>query len=677
MHKLKLNILTVCMTTTLPMLANANQPSITAQAMGGDYASAWIDGLMPVYKNNQQLVYSDLQFEGSNTDAGILSVGGGYRQQMNSQSIAGAYLFYDRERSASESYYKVISPGVEYLTPSWQYRLNYYAPIGTKTYLITQGLASDFGNTQYESWSGNSKLDSMQYNYESLNYGADATIGYRFQADKRWQVNLSPYVFNQTDSNTMIGANAQLNFYTNDHTTIFLGDSYDNQNHNRVFVGVSFTLGGHNNDDTVDNLMSSPVYRNLDVNTTANGLPVDSYTKFSAPEQQPGFYAFVNDTATGSANLGTYEDPYTSIDEVSNAPSDAQIRVASTGTDYDSDGFTLAGTQTIGGYTDGYKLLATGNNRPIIRSDEGVVLDGDNTMAGLQVLSNGSSTATGITINDNATLDDMNVGSETSVESYQIGVKLSSGASATINDSTIAGYSSVNDALVYGIKAEANNTLTVSNSTISAVTDGGDGADAGTDGGFAYAVAELSNSIGNIENSTLSGSASASASYSYGLYLNAAGNIAVTNTLMSGSATNGSARGLSMLAEKGEVDVDSSTITAAGSTNARALTLYQNESASDVIVTDSTINATATGGSGVVTGVLNYQNTGNVTIIGSRSKINATTTGASAYTQAILSESSSGSVTITDVAINVQAQSHNYAYGVVVDSNTEIGRAHV
>ena len=535
MQGLKLKQLVICLAATLPMITNAYEPSVTALGMGGIYTSGWTEGLMPVYQNNQQLVYSDLQFEGNSTNAGILSAGGGYRQQINSQGIAGAYLFYDRERSASENYYNVISPGVEYLTPSWQYRLNYYAPIGTKTYLMSQGLAGDFGNTQYESWSGNARTDSTQYNYESLSYGADFTVGYRFQADKRWQVNVSPYVFNQVDNNTMMGANAQLNFYTNDNTTVFFGDGYDNENHNRVFIGVSLTFGGHNNDDTVDNLINSPVYRNLDVNTTSNGLPVNDYAEFSAPEQQPGFYAFVNDAATGSENLGTYENPYTSIDEVSSAPSDAQIRVASTGIDYSSTSLALSGTQTMAGYTDDYMLLATGNDRPIIDSSSGMTLNGNNSLTGLQFMGSGASNSIGLTINGSATIDDVVIGSTDLGSSYYTGIQnVNNAGDVVIKNSTIN--AAANDSNVIGIDNESNpGNMTITDSTINAV-------ESGTSGNDAFAV----NNFGNtgdltISHSTMNAQTNDATGAAYGLQIGAAnpGMTTVSNSVITANNTGG------------------------------------------------------------------------------------------------------------------------------------------
>ena len=492
MQGLRLKTLVVCLAATLPMIASAYEPNVTALGMGGIYTSGWAEGLIPLYKNNQQLVYSDLQFEGNSTNSGILSAGGGYRQQINSQGIAGAYLFYDRERSASENYYNVISPGVEYLTPSWQYRLNYYAPVGTKSHLNSQGWAEDFGNTQFIVRTGNDSYDRWQTNYESLSYGADATIGYRFQTDKRWQVNLSPYAFNQTDNNTMMGANAQLNFYTNDHTTVFLGDGYDNENHNRVFVGVSFTFGGHNNDDTVENLMNSPVYRNLDVNTTSNGLPVSDYTNFGPMQQSADNLWYVNnsDAPPGSeegyginyTGDGTYENPYSNMSAITDTnealPDNADIRVASTGITYGlppGDGYegadttvTLTGTQTLGGYTNNYNTLATGNDRPIIDTT-GVVLNGDNSLTGLQFLGSGS---VGVTINGNAMIDDVVIGSSTdSATSYQTGVVNANNAgNVVITNSTINAMADSENAV--GIDNESNSgDMTITNSTINVVSE--------------------------------------------------------------------------------------------------------------------------------------------------------------------------------------------------------------
>lgn len=683
MCRLKLKKLLICLASTLPMMANAYEPSVTALGMGGVYTSGWVDGLIPLYMNtNQQMLYSDIQFEGNSTNAGILSAGGGYRQQINSQGIAGAYLFYDRERSASENYYNVISPGIEYLTPSWQYRLNYYAPFGTKTHLTSQGWAEDFGNTEFIERTGHDSFDRMQYNYESLSYGADATIGYRFQADKRWQVNLSPYAFNQADSNTMMGANSQLNFYSNDYTTVFLGDGYDNVNHNRVFIGVSLTFGGHNNDDTVENLMQSPVYRNLDVNTTANGLPVNDYTSFGAQEQSADNLWYVNNTPPGSEDGygsvsdgdGTYENPYTSIYAVTEMPDNADIRVASTGIDYglipgygvgSPEDIILRGTQTMAGYTNDYNTLATGSDRPIIDS-YGITLEGDNSLSGLQFLGFGSADSVGVTVNGHASLSDVVIGSSDASTSYQTGVRLTDGATASIVSSSITGYSS-NTGSEYGVKAESNNTLTISDSTINAISASTTNSSANT----AYPVAVLNNSTASIHNSILNGITTYGRAY--GLYLLNAGDVDVTQSTITGSASAGSVRGIAMTNQVGDVNVTDSVITANGLSDVRAVSNIGGSNESSFSITDSILNATSTSANSTATayGVYSSANAGSIEINNSEINVNSSTGAGGTSPSAMgvyVTGANSGAVTLTNSDITVSVNDGGIGAGVYSNS---------
>ncbi len=668
MQGLRLKTLVMCLATTLPIIAHAYEPSVTALVMGGSYAGGWGDGLVPVYSNDQQMVYADLQFSGASTNAGILSAGGGYRQQITSEGILGGYLFYDRERSASESYYNVISPGVEYLTPTWQYRVNYYLPVGNKTNLTSQGWADEFGNTQFVEFSGHSEMDRMQYNYESLSYGADFTVGYRFQADNRWQVNLSPYAFNRDNANAMMGANAQLDFYTNDSTTIFIGDGYDNANHNRVFAGVSFTFGAHNNDATTSNLMNSPVYRNLDVNTTSNGLPVSESTTFSDQQAlEANNLYFVNSDATGSTEDGTYENPYTDIDQISGASSDAQIRVEDTVTDYNSaTTITLSGTQTIAGYTDDYKTIATGSDRPTIYS-EGLLLNGDNSVTGLQLLGYGTADSAGITINGNATIEDVVVGSLGSADSYQTGVQLNSNASALIESSTVNAYSE-GDVGVNGVRSSGD-SLIINKSTINAVCN----AVANIDPDVGYAGGATGVNIGamtgdvEINNSTVTASSN-SAYNTVGVAMSFMDNdVVITDSVIT---ANGyiNARAVSAFNMSGDLSLSDAALNASTTENTgTAAGVFYSGGMGDVEIANSTIDVTANGGSAV--GVDNESSAGDMSI--TNSTINVASTGAAGGATGIFNFGNSGDLTVTDSTINVSSafnDSSSTSYGIYIGS---------
>lgn len=644
-----------------PIYGSAYQPDITVLGMGGPYFSAWMDGLMPLYQSSQKMFYADIQFQESNTDAGVLSAGSGYRTQTQSNGIVGAYLFYDRERSASEAYYNVISPGVEYLTPRWQYRFNYYLPFARKTYQLQEGWADTMGNSQLAQFSGHSEYDQMQYNYESTSYGADFTVGYRFQADDRFQINLSPYAFDQTESNAILGANAQINFYSNDHTTLFVGDGYDNVNHNRIFVGISFTFGGHNNDNSLDNLMQSPVYRNLDTNTTANGLPVDDYTKYGPQELEADNIYFVNNTSSMNGD-GTYENPYNNIDSVNDIEdTTAQIRVEETGTTYASnDTITLVGTQTIGGYTDNYTQLASGNNRPIIQSN-GFVLEGVNSLSHLQLLGNGDADSVGIEIHNTATLDDIIVGSTDSASYFQTGVKLTYGATGTITNSVITGYVPSGSGSVYGIDSN-NATLTVNDSTINGINESTSPASLNFGINQAGGVLSLNNST--VTCSTTNGNAHA-------LYLNNAGDVSVLNSTIDSSSVNGNASGVYMLSESGNVTISDSTISAVSTSNGgHAYGIYNSNNTGDVTINSSDISVQANSsaiGLDIVGG------TGTTTL--NDSDMIITGTGDSSTATGVYN-SSSGLVTVTNNTITLDAITEtgidNVGSGTFVDENNLI-----
>ena len=649
MHGLRLKILTISLISALPTLASAYYtPGVTVQASSGPYVSGWVDGLIPLYKNNQQMLFSDVQWQGSNTNAGILSMGGGYRRQINADDIVGAYLFYDRERSAAENYYNVISPGIEYITPRWHYRLNYYEPLGTKKYLNDSGLAQSFGNTQYETFQGHNGYDAIEYQYESLSYGADFNVGYRFQEDQRWEVDVTPYAFNQTNGNAMLGANTQLNFYKNNNTTVFVGDGYDNVNHNRVFVGVSFTLGGHDNEDSMNNLMMSPIYRNMDVNTTANSLPVDEYNTFSSPILYSQNLWFVNNSANGSLSNGTYENPYTNIYEVNTiTDSQAEIRVASTGIEYGAppgDGYgsppeiDLSNDQTMTGYTSDYKTVTTGNDRPIIDASGGFTLSGNNTLTGLQIYG-GNSDQTGVSILGNSTLNDMLVG--TTDHAFSEGVYVSGGASATINNSVITAY--VNETAsynTYGIKADINSDLTINSSTINATANGTGGSDADN----AYGIYLGTNATSDVKNSTIN-STVGDATQAYGVYFDAAGDTTVSNDTINVHGTNnGAGYGLVTNNYANTLVVDQANINVIAEGQAIGIELGHDTDSADSTISNSIINVTANDGG--ATGVYQAIGDGKVSVDYDQISVNGTSSAEGVYIA-----SSSGDVDITHSTI--------------------------
>jgi len=645
MPYLRLNRLAAFMLASgLPLLGlSAEIPAMTFLGEGGPHVSGWIDGLMPYYQQHHCLAYADVQFEGSNTSAGILSVGSGYRQQIDQQGILGTYLFYDRVRSGSQEYYNVISPGVEYLTTSWQYRLNYYAPFGKKAHDTASGWADQFGNFSYVAFEGHNEYDERATQHESLSYGGDATVSYRFQNDNRWEVSVSPYAFDRDHDSTLLGSNAQINFYKTNHTQLFLGDGYDNDTHNRVYVGVAFNFGGRSNADTLDNLMVSPVYRNLDLNTTQNGAGVDDYTTYSGTEalEEDNIYFVDNGGAnqtTASTPDGTYENPYTSLDSFNEAntagdvDTEANVWLAGSSNSYTStDTMTLTDDQDVYGRSADYKQAADAGD-VVIASADGMTLQGTNTVSDLTLQGDGTDESIGITVTGtgNATLNNLIVGSNTLANSYQTGVRLDeAGAAATITNSTIRGYADSNytdsdfgfPVGGAGVIADANTTLVIRNSTISSQTTSG-----GTyDDGILVddnATADISNSIitanasdgqawgiyaidaGDIiiTDSTITSEGSGD---SYGVrYGSSAGDLTINDSTINATSTGGSATGIRALVDDSEIEITNSTLNVTGNTAAKGIEVENNAGLNIVTatITGNTINLSGSTETGISTG---------------------------------------------------------------------------
>lgn len=622
-HLKAITLATVVMAT--PLIGfSAETPGVTLLGMGGPYLSAWADGMMPIKSTADSLTYADLQLQGNTSNSGIVSLGSGYRKQ-SGDAIWGAYLFYDRERSSEGAYYNVASPGVEYLTPSWKYRLNYYAPFGTKTHLVSEGWADEFGNYSYIQFSGHQELDRRAYQYESLSYGGDIDVAYRFKADDRWEVSLSPYAFDRQDESTLVGGNIKLSYYEGDYATLFIGDGYDNANHNRVFVGASFNLSGRNNDNTISNLMMSPVYRNLDVNTTTNGLPVGENTEYNAVDgvEEDNIY-FIDDSGDSerldSSGDGTYENPFTNIDSI-NTTTDEQANfwVADNGSSYTSTtgALTLSDNQTLAGRSSDYTRAAGSDETPTITAEDGLVLNGNNTVSGITLNGDGAAEGSvGITVNGDAVIDAVTVGKNSENKGFQTGVELTDGATATISDSTISGYSNIfNDTSdngksnvhAYGVLTGSNSELTISGSTINSTT--------GSLGGSSRAVQVAGGSTATIYDSTLNASGDSGLA-AMGLFAGGAGAVDISDSTII-STSSGSAYGV-YASNSESVDVSASTITSFSSGSA-AYGAYIRTTSGDINIDDSVINVTATSNSatGSATGVYLYNNDGDASIIDS------------------------------------------------------------
>lgn len=502
MKKLKLSALTIALISLSNLgFALSSEPSITISNMVGSQYSGWADSMFPFVTAPNKMLYGDLQAQGSDNSQAMISAGLGYRYAKNTRNVLGNYFFVDRERSAGYQYYTVLGPGLEWMTPTWSYRLNAYIPIGDKTHKVSSGWADEYGNYSYEVFNGHKQYDIRADLYENLSYGGDATLSYRFAQNSDWQINLSPYAYKQDNENAMMGGKAQVNYYSNDNTQVFIADEYDNKNKNSVIVGISFSFGARNNDTSTTALMNSPVLRNLMVNTTENGLAVDEdFAYGDTLEVEENNIYFVDDNNLNNSKVsssnpdGTYNNPYTSAEQAEAAPQGANIWLASSSSaPYTIDkNWTLKKDQSITGRSSDFKQDASGSDRPTIKftDSDGIVMDSSNDLSHIQIMGSGHSndtSNTGVTIrqsdsnNEVAQINDVKIGKTNNKDGYIIDIKMKNGAKASVIDSTLNSYfydgGGDNDfsKSTYNILTKGNNALILTDSTLNAIADNEDG----------------------------------------------------------------------------------------------------------------------------------------------------------------------------------------------------------
>ena len=574
-------------TLTIALLSATNigfsldsTPSATVMGMLGENASTWADGMWPLYVDDNRIAYIDAQAQGASTDAGILSLGAGYRIARTPKDILGAYLFVDRARSDDKAYFTVLGPGVEKITPTWSYRLNAYFPIGDKKQLTDSGWSSDLDIYDDEYFEGHSEYDSHSNVYQELSYGGDFSIGYHFAKDTRWAASITPYAYRMKDEQAMLGTKAQISYYPDEYTEVFVGNGYDNYNHNRIYTGVSFSFGARSHNSDQQSLMATPIYRNLNVNTTDDGLATnETYTSGEVEERYDDVYFVDNETGSSDGD-GTYENPYADVDQaVTDSGEDTRIYVENTGTNYQyDDDITLQEGQGIYGRSDDFLKASTGSNQTTIEftDSDGFIGTSSNDFSDLTILGSGYSETgsnTAITIyadsddSEVAQINDVHIGTTDSSSSYQTGIYMDDGSKAEITNSTVIAYlydgEDDIDEVAIGIDSEGANTLTVNNSTIEAIADN---LEDDTNGSFAINMdnygGSASDAMLTINNSTLNAISTQyyttgiyvagatlnmnnstintqSPDYPWGIWLEGETDATITNSIIDTEATNG------------------------------------------------------------------------------------------------------------------------------------------
>ena len=123
---------------------------LVAQAVAGTKnVGGSLDLLVPLYGDNTQLWYGDIQGFGYGEMYHTVGAGLGHRQVINN-AIYGIYGFFDRQVSPNKIYYNRYNMGLERLGETWDFRTNIYLYANSNVHnLVDRGQQNAFvqGNT--------------------------------------------------------------------------------------------------------------------------------------------------------------------------------------------------------------------------------------------------------------------------------------------------------------------------------------------------------------------------------------------------------------------------------------------------------------------------------------------------------------------------------------------------
>ncbi|CAN5221639.1 hypothetical protein BH10PSE19_BH10PSE19_22610 [soil metagenome] len=291
------------------------QPRASIWALAGTENQGQLDGLLPLTGNASNLFYADMQGKVGEEGAWYGGLGGGYRQLINDTGIYGGYIFVDRNESKQHNQYWVVSPGLEFLLPTGDLRLNGYFPLN-KRHKLRTFFPSQQGDCHFIQFRGHQQFEHQFSLFENVGSGVDAEVGHTFPRLHNTKLYGGIYYFNihpNTHSNNITGLEARIEVPVNPRWAVDLKSSYDNYQHGAVVVGLRFNLGGSTSHDDMHAHMMDAIPRNLGSLHMGSGIPiVESKRDNGLVLQRSNIYFITSQggsTFVDPTQSGTFENP--------------------------------------------------------------------------------------------------------------------------------------------------------------------------------------------------------------------------------------------------------------------------------------------------------------------------------------------------------------------------------
>lgn len=242
--------------------------------LGNERSLGEADLLIPLWQNNDSLLFANLRGRLDNDDSYEGNIGIGLRHMLDNGWNLGGYGYFDRRKSPYDNFFNQVTLGVEALSMDWDLRANAYIPVGETSYFEESLGTADFSGTTITYRAGEERSMS----------GYDAEIGWRIpvfspEDDKQLRVYAGGYRFTDSKAETIQGPRARLEmkfnaFFLSRGSRLSLGLEYqhDDPRGSQSFavLRLSIPLGGSEAKTdrgltAMEQRMTDPVVRDVDV----------------------------------------------------------------------------------------------------------------------------------------------------------------------------------------------------------------------------------------------------------------------------------------------------------------------------------------------------------------------------------------------------------------------------
>jgi len=283
-------------------------------------------------------------------------IGGGYRYLLDG-SVLGINGFYDG-RNTNNNYYHQLGFGLELLREKWEFRSNFYFPIGN-----TRNVVGDSGFTNPRFVGTNIALD-RQLSYQTAMQGFDIEGGRELPScieSLRTYAYLGYYHYDATGVSTIDGFRARLESWYDENVSMNLAIQNDRVNSTTITGGLSLHFGGvpkgARKADPLAAKLGNRVVR--DPNIVLQGSTEKSTELATDPTTgKPIEVRHVNSTVPAGGN-GSYENPYRTLATLQSGSAVNQILFAHAGSTFTNQTITLKNGQRFLGEGTDHTFTAT------------------------------------------------------------------------------------------------------------------------------------------------------------------------------------------------------------------------------------------------------------------------------------------------------------------------------